>query len=106
MNEYVQLLKGILEGLILKIISYEETYGYEIVQTVNKKTDLNICEGTIYPLLLRAEKNNWVSSEMRKSELGPMRKYYKITNEGIERINKFKKDFEYIQRVVYKVWED
>lgn len=106
MNDYAQLLKGVLEGMILKIISKKETYGYEIVQTFNINSELNICEGTIYPLLMRAEKNNWIASTMKKSELGPMRKYYTITDEGIYRMNKFKQDFEYIKGLVYKIWEE
>jgi len=106
MNEYSQILKGVLEGIVLMIIKRKETYGYEIVQTFNKNSGFTICEGTIYPLLIRSEKNNWITTTMKKSELGPMRKYYSVTNEGLEKINKFKQNFENINELVNKIWEE
>jgi len=106
MNEYSQILKGVLEGIVLMIIKRNETYGYEIVQTFNKNSSFKICEGTIYPLLIRSEKNNWITTTMKKSELGPMRKYYSITDEGLEKIIKFKQNFENIKELVNKIWEE
>ena len=52
-----QMLKGTLEGCILKVISKNETYGYEISEALKDYGFSNISEGTIYPLLLRLEKN-------------------------------------------------
>ena len=48
-----QLMKGILEGCILKIIEKEETYGYEIVTRLQDYGFSDAKEGTLYPLLLR-----------------------------------------------------
>ena len=69
------MLKGTLEGCILAIISDQETYGYEISQQLQAYGFGKITEGTIYPLLLRLEKNGWVQSVYRPSALGPKRKY-------------------------------
>ena len=52
-----QMLKGTLEGCVLKVISNRETYGYEISQRLLEHGFEGISEGTIYPLLLRMEKN-------------------------------------------------
>ena len=52
-----QMLKGTLEGCILKVISHKETYGYEISEKLKEYGFFDISEGTIYPLLLRLEKN-------------------------------------------------
>ena len=60
-----QMLKGTLEGCILKIISRQETYGYEISQQLQQYGFADISEGTIYPLLLRLEKSGLITAEYR-----------------------------------------
>ena len=77
-----QMLKGTLEGCILTVIGQGEVYGYEISQKLERYGFGKIAEGTIYPLLLRLEKNGCVSSFYRKSEVGPKRKYYTLTERG------------------------
>lgn len=89
MKERSQLLKGTLEGCILKVISDSETYGYEISEKLKAKGFSDIAEGTIYPLLLRLEKNAMITAVYRESPLGPKRKYYSITPEGCEFLNEF-----------------
>ena len=66
-----QLLRGTLEGCILKIISLQTTYGYEIMERLKKNGFDEISEGTIYPLLLRLEKQGSISSSLLPSPLGP-----------------------------------
>lgn len=84
-----QMLKGTLEGCILAIISRQETYGYEISQALEHFGFGKIAEGTIYPLLLRLEKNGLILAEYRASELGPKRKYYKLTDAGKAEMDSF-----------------
>lgn len=60
-----QMLKGTLEGCILGILSQKETYGYEISSQLAAYGFGTIPEGTIYPLLLRLEKNGLVSAAFR-----------------------------------------
>ena len=84
-----QMLKGTLEGCILKVISKNETYGYEISEALKDYGFSNISEGTIYPLLLRLEKNQLIRAEYRESPVGPRRKYFSITEEGIKEMNLF-----------------
>ena len=57
-----QMLKGTLEGCILGILSQKETYGYEISSQLAAYGFGAVPEGTIYPLLLRLEKNGLVSA--------------------------------------------
>ena len=71
-----QMLKGTLEGCIMAIISRQPTYGYEIAEQLKNYGFGQIAEGTIYPLLLRLEKNGLANAEYRASEIGPKRKYY------------------------------
>ena len=85
-----QLLKGILEGSVLSIIIRGETYGYEILLTLEKYGFKDIYEGTLYPILTRMEKKNIVSCRIGKSPLGPKRKYYSITEYGEKYYENFK----------------
>ena len=77
-----QLMKGILEGCILKIIDQEETYGYEIVTRLQDYGFTDAKEGTLYPLLLRLEKKKLIQGVFKESPLGPKRKYYTLTQDG------------------------
>lgn len=87
------MLKGTLSGCILAIIARKETYGYEIAETLSSHGFGKIAEGTIYPLLLRLEKNKLVITEYRASELGPKRKYYSLTQLGAEELESFVKSY-------------
>ncbi|WOV84284.1 PadR family transcriptional regulator [Sporosarcina jeotgali] len=77
-----ELLKGILDGCVLAIIENETVYGYELSAKLQKVGLDDVSEGTIYPVLLRLQKNHWISGEMRASESGPRRKYYTLTPDG------------------------
>lgn len=82
-------MRGTLEGCIVKIISEKETYGYEIVSKLKEYGFYDVKEGTIYPLLVRLEKREIISSVYKESPLGPKRKYYFITKAGEEYIEEF-----------------
>lgn len=84
-----QLMKGILEGCILKIIEQSETYGYEIVEKLQQNGFRDVKEGTLYPLLLRLEKKNLITAVYKPSPLGPSRKYYSLTSEGTAYMKNF-----------------
>lgn len=99
-----QLMRGTLEGCILKIINGEVTYGYEIMERLISFGFSDIREGTIYPLLLRLEKKNFISSEFRASPLGPNRKYYYITKDGIANLNSFEETWNDVSRAVIKIF--
>lgn len=84
-----QLMKGILEGCILKIIDQSETYGYEIVVKLQENGFQDVKEGTLYPLLLRLEKKKLILACYKPSPLGPSRKYYSLTRDGREYLDSF-----------------
>ena len=92
--EDTQLMKGILEGCVLAVISSGETYGYEILQSLSTYGFQNLGEGTMYPVLTRLEKKEYISCRRAKSPLGPIRKYYSITEEGEEYLRNFKENYE------------
>lgn len=88
-----QLLKGVLEGVILSKIEKQETYAYEISKLLEHDGFGEISEGTIYPILLRLQKANRIAYTSRPSPTGPMRKYYHLTDTGREQLAQFKDDW-------------
>ena len=67
MENNTQLLKGVLEFCVLKFISREPTYGYEIVMHLKQVGFSDLSESTLYPLLLRLEQQGKVTVERRPS---------------------------------------
>ena len=98
-----QMLKGTLEGCILAILSQKETYGYEISRQLAAYGFGTIPEGTIYPLLLRLEKNQLVAAAYRPSELGPKRKYYSLTPAGEEELQRFIQNYTELSHAVIRL---
>jgi DNA-binding PadR family transcriptional regulator len=83
------MLKGVLEGCVLEIISRDTTYGYDITQRLQKLGFKDIVEGTVYTILVRLEKNGFVETEKKPSEVGPPRKFYSLTAEGNKELETF-----------------
>ena len=73
--------KGLLEFLILKIISADKVYVADILKRLST-TEFATQEGTLYPLLSKMRRENLVDYEWKESETGPPRKYYKLTAKG------------------------
>lgn len=88
-----QLLKGVLDGCVLQVISQREIYGYELVQYLKNNGFPNMVGGTIYPLLQKLEKQGLVESHLKPSQEGPDRKYFYLTSEGEDYLEKFKKQW-------------
>lgn len=84
-----QLLKGVLEGCVLEIISKKAIYGYELIQSLKEMGFDKIVAGTIYPLLQKLEKQGVIHGEMRPSPDGPDRKYFSLSDAGGERLEEF-----------------
>lgn len=73
----------LIEFLILAIIDREDSYGYEISQTI--KLAANIKESTLYPILKKLEKAGYMTTYSQEYQ-GRKRKYYSITQEGKEQL--------------------
>ena len=89
MDNITEMLKGVLEGCVLEIISRHTTYGYDITQRLQKLGFSDVVEGTVYTILVRLEKNGLVQTEKKPSEVGPPRKFYTLTSEGQNEREKF-----------------
>lgn len=89
MKGLTELLKGVLEGCVLELISREETYGYEITRRLNALGFEDVVEGTVYTILLRLEKNGLVDVTKKPSEMGPPRKFFALNDAGREELRDF-----------------
>ncbi|MED4204323.1 PadR family transcriptional regulator [Neobacillus mesonae] len=91
-----QLLKGILDGCVLSVIKKEPAYGYELSKKLQEAGLQDVSEGTIYPVLLRLQKNGYIRGEMQPSASGPNRKYYYLTEAGNEALAEIAQEWEQI----------
>lgn len=89
MENLTEMLKGVLEGCVLEIISRKQTYGYEITRKLNALGFTDVVEGTVYTILVRLEKNKLVNMEKKPSDIGPPRKFYTLTATGRAELQKF-----------------
>lgn len=96
MENITEMLKGVLEGCVLQIISKEEIYGYEITKRLNELGFTEVVDGTVYTILIRLEKNGYISSVKKKSEIGPPRKFYSLTASGKTKLEQFWINWEFI----------
>lgn len=78
-----QIVRGTLEYCILLMLSQKTCYGYEILQELSKYPIVTSTESTVYPLLRRLQKENFLQSAWQDSAEGlPPRKYYSLTPDG------------------------
>lgn len=96
MENLTEMLKGILEGCVLEIISRKKTYGYEITRKLNEMGFSNVVEGTVYTILLRLEKDDLIFIEKKSSEIGPPRKCYTLNDAGEKQRQNFWMKWEFI----------
>ena len=89
LENLTEMLKGVLEGSVLEIISREETYGYEITRRLNALGFTDVVEGTVYTILIRLEKNKLVEITKKPSDMGPPRKFFLINEAGREELRRF-----------------
>ncbi len=75
------LRKGLLEFVVLKIISGTTVYVADILKRL-AGTEFATQEGTLYPLLSKLRREGLVDYEWQESEAGPPRKYYRLTPAG------------------------
>ncbi|WP_026695383.1 PadR family transcriptional regulator [Peribacillus kribbensis] len=96
MENITEMLKGVLEGCVLEIISRGETYGYEITQQLRKLGFTDVVEGTVYTITMRLEKNHLVDIEKKPSTMGPPRKFYTLNEAGKEQLEIFWNKWEFV----------
>ena len=86
----IQLKRGLLDVCVLAAIKNEDSYGYKIIKDM--KPYMELSESTLYTILKRLENARMLT--VRTAEHGGrLRKYYHITDEGLQRIEEFKSEW-------------
>jgi PadR family transcriptional regulator PadR len=80
-EKFAAIRKGLLEYLILKIVSADKVYAADILKRLSD-TDFTTQEGTLYPLLSKMRRDGLLDYEWQESDAGPPRKYYELTAKG------------------------
>ncbi len=106
LENLTEMLKGVLEGCVLEIISREETYGYEITRQLNALGFTDVVEGTVYTILLRLEKNNMVTITKKPSDMGPPRKFFELNDAGREELRRFWEKWEFVASKINQLKEE
>lgn len=88
-KQATEMLKGVLEGIVLAVLSTRPAYGYEITSELRDRGFADIVEGTIYAVLVRIEQKGLVDVEKVPSEKGPPRKVYSLNAQGREQLAEF-----------------
>ena len=92
----VQLKRGLLDICVLAAIKDEESYGYQIVKDMKPYVDIS--ESTLYPILRRLETAELLTVRSAEHN-GRLRKYYRITDAGLSRIEAFKEEWREIMSI-------
>jgi PadR family transcriptional regulator len=80
-DKFAAIRKGLLEYLILRIVSADKVYVADILQRLSG-TEFSTQEGTLYPLLSKMRRDGLLDYEWQESDAGPPRKYYRLTAKG------------------------
>lgn len=95
-DNLTEMLKGVLEGCVLEIISRKETYGYEITRRLNDLGFQDVVEGTVYTILVRLERSELVKTTRKPSDMGPPRKFFMLNHAGERELRTFWEKWEFV----------
>src|SRR5690606_21693150 len=101
-NTKAQMRKGILEFCILSILKEDDRYTSEILDEL-KEARLLVVEGTVYPLLTRLKNDDLLTYRWEESTSGPPRKYYKLTEKGMQFLKELAVTWEDLSNAVNRI---
>ena len=76
----IQYKKGVLELLVLALLTKKDCYGYEVSEFLSRRIDIS--DGTVYPILRKLKSDGLVTTYLSEESGGPARKYYSLTDLG------------------------
>lgn len=105
LTQQSQKLKGFLEVCVLKIISERKCYSQEIVSILKQFGLDSVSDGTIFPLLIRLEKEEIFLVERVKNGNGPARKYYELNVKGYKKMEQCKAEWKEFSTIINSILE-
>ncbi len=102
-----ELMASSLAPIVLLILRRQESYGYQIIQELRDKTggELNVAEGTLYPVLKKMEAKEWIEGTWKKAETGRERRYYTLTSKGKQELEEQYSQLDFINKLIHKLWD-
>jgi PadR family transcriptional regulator PadR len=101
------LVAASTKPMILSILLGGENYGYQIIQKVKDLSggELEWSDGMLYPVLHRLEKDEFIHSQWKISDGGRLRKYYRLTDQGREELERERKQWLSVHEALSKLWK-
>jgi len=99
------LIKGLIEPIVLKLLQAKTMYGYEIIKAVNEQTNGQFAwkEGSLYPALHRMEADGLIIGEWRIEGEERPRKYYAVTKKGLKHLTAKQEEWRHFTQTVNAV---
>lgn len=98
-----QVKKGTLTFIILNLLKGHEYYGYELLEQIKKNTEIEVAEGTLYPLMNRLKTEELVDSKWVEQETGIPRKYYVLTETGTKTLIQMNSYWNDLEKAIKKI---
>jgi PadR family transcriptional regulator len=95
-----QFRKGLVELCIMAVLRDDEAYGYQIVEQLGSVAGLEVTESTVYPVLARLARDRCVTVRTAPSPAGPPRRYYRLSEEGRNRLQEMIRHWQAMQSSV------
>jgi transcriptional regulator len=102
MSRSADLIQGTLDLLILRTLALEPMHGWAIARRIQQVSDdvLKVTQGALYPALHRLEQQGWLESEWRPTGTGRDAKFYSLTREGREQLDRELAQWERLSQAV------
>jgi len=101
-DKFAPIRKGLLEFLILKIVATGKVYVADILSRLSD-TEFATQEGTLYPLLSKMRRDGLLDYEWQESDVGPPRKYYRLTEAGRTQLTELNDYWRYINTTLNEI---
>ena len=95
-----QLGAALLDACVLSVLEKEDTYGYVLTQNVREV--MSVSESTLYPVLRRLQKGEYLTTYDQPFD-GRNRRYYTITDKGREQLEDYRKEWDEYKSKVEKI---
>lgn len=97
-KQLTEMLKGVLDGIVLAVVGRRPGYGYEITANLRERGFVDIAEGTVYALLIRVEQRGLVDVQKVPSDKGPPRKVYSLNDAGRSYLDEFWETWDFLSQ--------
>lgn len=100
----IQYKKGVLDLLVLSLLSKNDLYGYDISETLSQKISLS--PGTIYPILRKLKDDGYLTTYLSEDSGGPARRYYQLTQSGRKKLETSKIEWIEFVKITLQLLEE